>query len=151
MAHSVKKRALFQLSAETPLPWPLLPQLLLWPRCGDVCWSWPLFLVWVSEGLQANCALPKGLQQTVETLAPSHRPFHCVNICASGFSQEETEAQMSVLEGWSLQETGTWGQPFQKEYIPLLLSAPSQAAPSPEGGSSIRPGAAVVPCLPGCR
>lgn len=99
MAHSVKRRALFQLSAETPLPWPLLPPLLLWPHCGDVCWSWPLFLVWVSEGLQANCALPKSLQQTVETLVPSHRPFHCVNICASRFSQEETEAQISVLKG----------------------------------------------------
>lgn len=86
---------------------------------------------WV--GLQANCALPKGLQQTVETLAPSHRPFRCVNICAPGFSQEETEAQISVLEGWSLQEAGPREQPFQKEYILLLLSAPSQAAPSPNG------------------
>lgn len=108
MAHSVKKRALFLLSAETPLPWPLLPPLLMWPRCGNVCWSSPLSLVWVSGvgGLQANCALPKGLQQTVETLAPSHRPLHCVNICASGFSKEETEAQISVLEGWSLEAHG---------------------------------------------
>lgn len=110
----------------------------MWTHCGNVCWSWPLSLVWVfglGRGeLQANCALPKGLQQTVETLAPSHRPLHCVNICAFGFSEEETEAQISVPEGWSLEETGPWEQPFQKgihPITPLCPSAPSQAAPSP--------------------
>lgn len=84
------------LSRDLPAMASVIPTLN-WPCCGDVCWSWPLSLVWVLGGrwrLQANCALPKGLQQTVETFAPSH----CVNICAFGFSQEETEAQISVLE-----------------------------------------------------
>lgn len=56
---------------------------------------------------------------------------------------------MSVPEGERLQETSPWGQFCPKRChrrYSLLLSAPSQAAPSPNGGSSVRPGAAVALC-----
>jgi len=50
-------------------------------------WGCMLELALVScvglRGPEADHVLPKGFQLTVETLAPSPGPFHCVNVCAS--------------------------------------------------------------------
>lgn len=139
----MRKRALFLLSAETALPRPWLPPFLPWPRCGGHALELALAPCVGPGGQRVNHALPEGFQLTVETLAPSPRPFHCANICASCFFQEETEAQMSVPQWERLQ--GTLETGFSKEMAsPLLLSASCRAAPSPNWGSSIRPGAAVA-------